>query len=748
MSITPFSTTFANLLPPYHMGQPASPRQLARYLPDLPVGMFANWPDALPQDDGLIFDPFGLSPDLDIELAHLGRRVLVCVNNPIVRLLLELSAQPPSETELNRCVSILALASKAGQRLEGHIQSLYQTICVSCGKTIQASGYLWERDAELPYAREYTCPFCWNNGTFPITTEDEQVLAPVRRAPLQRAWAIERIAPPGDPLRDDAVEVVDSHLARPMYVIFTLINRLESLDLTDRERLILNCILLSVLDDATPIQQLEHVILKPRQLIVPTKFREHNLWVSFEKSVDLWKNQPRKVRLTIYPEMPDGAGICIFGGRVRDLVDQPPAEEIKRVITAFPRPNQALWTLSAVWAAWLLGRKQAAGMAQVIARRRYDWNWHTSALSSTLKAVKQILSPEVHLVGLIPSVEPAFLTTVFQSMHQAGFGCTGLSIRVEDELAQSTWKLNTPANSTGAGNLAGCVRQTAGEFLQEKGEPAEYLEMTAVACLGIEKYQAWPVEQTQTNLLQQMRAAYSNPTIFRHHGSGEQTLESGMWGLRQMPEESDSLSDRMEEKTVRILANGSPLNLEELENRIRKELKPVFIPIQGYLNHILQSYAEEDNPGSGHWLIRINEHPALRESDIKTIRSLTDTLGIRLGYQTKHHGRMVEWLEPGTEAVRYQFHIITHARISSIVSAPNLYGAIQSIVLPGSRANLLTYKVKQNPLLEEQMAEGWHLVKFRHIYRLAENPMLTTDSLQLWLDSDPPEYQPLQMDLF
>jgi hypothetical protein len=741
-----FSKRFAPLLPPYRIGQAVQARPLARYLPEIPAGMIS---DCLTRAaSGMVFDPFGLSPDLDLEIAQSGCTVLACVNNPVTRVLFELAAQPPTEAELNRCTSLLAHAMKGGQQLQAHIQSLYQTTCNSCGKTIQASGFLWEREASLPYAREYTCPFCWESGSYPLTEIDEQTLAPVQRVPLQRAWAIERIAPPGDALREDAVQVVDSHLARPLYVIFSLINRLETLSLTGREKLIMNGLLLNVLDDATPMQQLEHIIQRPRQLVVPAKFREHNLWNSFERALDFWRTPQKRVRFTCYPDLPDGAGICLYQGRVKELFELHTTPPMEQAITVPPRPNQAFWTLSAVWASWLMGRPQAAAMAQVIARRRYDWNWHTSALGGTLRFTRQMLKDDAVLTALIPEVEPAFLSTIFQAMNQAGFSCSGLAIRPEDELAQSTWRVasNGPADKNS--NPGEVVRGVCRDYLLEKAEPADYLEMTAAACLGVDHEKAWPVEQTQVPLLQQMRASFSNPAVFSHYGPGEQTLESGLWSLRNFMPGVESLTDRVEEQVIRILASGYPVTPLEVERRIREELRPIFTPLREYIRHILESYGEEDQSGSGRWLVRVHEHPALRDSDMKTICGMTDTLGRRLGFHIRQHENCVDWLEGEGGVVRYEFHIISHTRISSILSAPAQNTAIRSVVLPGSRANLLTYKLKNNPLLQEQMNEGWHVVKFRHIYRLAENPMLTTDSLQLWLDSDPPEYKPLQMDLF
>ncbi len=138
----------------------------------------------------------------------------------------------------------------------------------------------------------------------------------------------------------------------------------------------------------------------------------------------------------------------------------------------------------------------------------------------------------------------------------------------------------------------------------------------------------------------------------------------------------------------------------------------------------------------------------MRESDNKTIRAILINLGRRLGYESHPEKSLVNWMDSDTHQIKYQFFIQSHTRINMIASVPNQSEIIRAFVLPGSRSNLLTYKIKTNPVLSDYMKDGWHVLKFRHITRLAENPMLTTDSLQLWLDNDPPEYQPVQMDLF
>ena len=63
------------------------------------------------------------------------------------------------------------------------------------------------------------------------------------------------------------------------------------------------------------------------------------------------------------------------------------------------------------------------------------------------------------------------------------------------------------------------------------------------------------------------------------------------------------------------------------------------------------------------------------------------------------------------------------------------------LILPGSRINLLMYKLHQDPRLSDIIARGWHILKFRHLRQFAARRDL---SLAVWnelLDSDPPRWE-------
>ena len=85
----------------YHPGITVSEKlPLARYLPRLPEKAAVAWLENNIPKGSWVIDPFGASPQLAIEIAQAGYRLMVAVNNPIGRFLLEMAASPPSKDEM------------------------------------------------------------------------------------------------------------------------------------------------------------------------------------------------------------------------------------------------------------------------------------------------------------------------------------------------------------------------------------------------------------------------------------------------------------------------------------------------------------------------------------------------------------------------------------------------------------------------------------------------------------------------
>src|SRR5687767_2815502 len=158
---------------PYIPGlSPAQPGPLARFTPPLEEGVISTWLPLHAPAGSWLLDPFGFSPRLVLEAARSGYRVLVTVNNPITRFLIEVAASAPSEADLKSAIAELAASRKGDERLETHLQSLYMTACEQCGREIQAQAFMWRKGDDSPYARIYECPHCEDNGERPVTPAD------------------------------------------------------------------------------------------------------------------------------------------------------------------------------------------------------------------------------------------------------------------------------------------------------------------------------------------------------------------------------------------------------------------------------------------------------------------------------------------------------------------------------------------------------------------------------------------------
>src|SRR5512139_2961607 len=150
---------------PYLIGSPpAQPEPLVRYLPPVTQGVVSAWLGQHVPAGAWVLDPFGASPIVAIEAARAGYRVLVAANNPISRFLLEMAADPPSVADLQAGLTELGASRKEDERLEQHIQSLYQTVCANCHRAIQAEAFIWDSKSGLLEGRLYSGPHCGDSG--------------------------------------------------------------------------------------------------------------------------------------------------------------------------------------------------------------------------------------------------------------------------------------------------------------------------------------------------------------------------------------------------------------------------------------------------------------------------------------------------------------------------------------------------------------------------------------------------------
>lgn len=731
---------------PFIPGQPSTDGlPLGRYLPPLPAEMAGRWLQQEIPPGSWLLDPLAATPALALEAAQHGYRMLVTSNNPVVSFILEELASAPQAGDFQAALSELSMIRRGGERLDTHLQSLYLTECAACEQVIPAQFFLWRKDENQPYARVYHCSFCGDEGERPITPKDLERLQIAGNASLHRARALERISLGQTELQASAEEALNAYLPRQLYFLFTLINKIEGLSISEERRRCLQALVLSACDDANTLWPWPGGRTRPRQISTSTQFRENNLWLALESAISSWCRPYGPTALSIWPELPPAeGGICLFRGRLKNLLPLADKLDIKAAFSVFPRPNQAFWTLSALWSGWLWGREAVLPLKGSLERRRYDWQWHAAALLSPLSALRKDVQIHFPSYGILPELAPGFLSAVLTANEAAGFKIAGFAMRSEDELAQVVWKASPPARPAKNQSIDPICRGAIQADLGECNQPGDYLSLhaAAVTALTLEGQILAQPGQISADTLARVQSClgtiFADRTFLRHYEGNAKNNESGLWGLHS-PVNSNNLplTDRVEMELVRYLQKNPGSGLMELDEALCSLFPGLATPSTDLIQAILDSYAEPQPNQNRGWQLRSQENPNARRAEMQTMRVLLVNCAERLGYSVSGENPL-DWRDKATKPV-YHFFLLASSIISRFVLSPAGLDPKRCIlVLPGSRSRLLAYKLRKDPHLAEETAAGWHFLKFRHLRQLSERTDL---NLRLWddlLDVDQP----------
>jgi hypothetical protein len=834
---------FATL--PYIPGVvPKKTELLSRYLPPIPDGVISTWLIKNVPPGSLILDPFGASPRLAVEAARAGFRVLVTSNNPITRFLLEVACVPPKPEDLQSALAELAASYKAEERIEPHIRSLYNTHCARCGQIVSADAFIWEHGNSSPSIRIYTCPFCGDSGEHPCTIFDSERMKQFSSSGLHKARALERVVTSTDQDRIHVEQALSVYLPRALYALITIVNKIEGLNIPSTGQKYLAALLLHAFDQANAMWRVPSSRERRRQLTIPRHFRENNIWVSLEQGIDILSNDSSKdissnVPISIWPELPqEDGGICVYEGRLVSIIDSLPGLNIKSVCAAIPRPNQAFWTLSALWAGWLWGREAVGSFKSVLHRQRYDWAWHTTALASVFKQLSNILEPTTSILGLLGEAEPGFIASTLVAAGFAGCDLQGVAIRDEEDQTQIVWKCKTAVEPPQVWtSLSESGIESARTYLESRGEPASYLNTISAAFISIiqswvsgnekqimEKEGATGMQSkssdsanqsepspslTYSRIYNTAREALSYRSGFLRYNLQDlspiepmakpEVIQNSLFSLelgkidieedespnisiptnevepaleKERPTRSSdvsesvllwlrttdnsnhmSISDGYEINLLSFLKSHPGSTIEDIDIMLCEKYKGLYTPDAEFIRICLDSYGEKDPNDNDRWHLRPEDEPGVRQRDLENARNNIRQIGVRLGLSTIDHQAdnisSISWDDSKGQFDLWFFPIVT-ANIGEIIFFNELLPGKGFVVIPGSRANLIIYKLRRDPRLNKAFTpsmDNWHFLKFRHLRSLAENPLLNLENLDQLLFLDPLTYSTLQLRL-
>ncbi|MGZ6347132.1 MAG: hypothetical protein ACXWNC_06145 [Anaerolineales bacterium] len=719
---------------------------LDRYLPQATDGIAAAFLAQQFRPGDWVLDPFGASPRTDLEMARLGFKVLVAVNNPVTRFLLETSAKPFTKADLQAALAELSSARKGDERLETHLQSLYLTECSQCRQQVPAEAFIWDRESGVMTGRMYHCT-CGDNGEYPATPADLTRAANLAATDsLHRSRALERVTSAGDPDRPHVEEALKCYLPRAVYALITIINKLDGFSPSSEHRNALFALTLTACDEANVLWPHPAERPRPKQLSIPTRFLEKNVWRALESSVETWAGGGQEVEVVNWPKDPgETGGLCLFNGPMRDLAAHLNEIQLKTVVTILPRPNQAFWTLSTLWAGWLWGHEVAATFKSGLHRLRYDWNWHAGALEAALKNLSDRLTLNAPFFAILPEPETSFLSAALLAGAKSGFDLTGLTVRTHHDPVEVLWQRRafSLAEKEPEKIDTESVRSEMLSTLKERGEPVTVLQLHAggLAAMAADNSLSGEIENLAqiNNPIQEVLAGPG----FIHHGESKNP-ETGLWGLEEWDPEIESLSDRVEVSVVRFLIKTGGETMRALETIINAEFTGLQTPSLGLLRAVLASYAVEAN---GQLQLREEDLPNSRRADLESTAEALTALGTQMGFSIERKeniNRLVLWQDE--RKTEYAFYLVASA-ITGKIMRQNQYPPERSIlVLPGGRAGLLAYKLERNPDLR-MLAEHWRVVKFRALRRLMGIADLSREQFVKEIAGDPIE-APEQMKLF
>ncbi|MEJ2412289.1 MAG: hypothetical protein P8Y34_04740 [Anaerolineales bacterium] len=699
---------------------------LQDHLPEYRPGIAENWLKETIPTGSWILSPFGSSPQTSLEAARAGYRVLLPVHNPVLRFVIENLANPPTRDELNSALASLASSYKGTERLKPFILSLYETDCPQCGAKTSALSFSWAKNTRELLTKTCRCQTCGEETQTMATPEDTAKAREFSDRSLIHARALTRVSSPTDPIRVHVENALGSYPPRSVYALFSVLNKLTGSELPAVDLIHLEILLLHAFQRCSHPLAGTNVQSSSSEEKTDEPLQELNVWYALEDALDVWTLQTEPIPTTLWPAAPpEKGGICIFPGRVKDLITQLDSIPVQAILTVFPRPTPSFWGLSALWTGWLWGQEAAAPLRGVLSVGNYDWNWITKAVENTLAELGKVIPGGVPVLGLVPEADTSSLISASSASLTAGLKLNNIALDPDQRLVQTQWVFPSERLSAAKPESSReLIRKAGFDLLKKAGEPLHNLLIHAAGICSLaqagypDKAEIAAAEDYFPQLLRDFEENIAYRQGFLHYPEAES------WWHLELELDPLPLSDRVEISLVRLLIKGGDsLSEKQLLKTLAGEYPALSTPRSRLIQACLDSYAEHSSGEEITWALKPNDQPASRIQDLEEMGTILREIGTKLGYATREapgpeNTLHLIWQEGN--AVRETFFVSVSGLLNKIVTTKDGSQGKQWMILPGSRAPLVDYKMNQNPLLAEMIRANWQLVKFRHLRRLSE----------------------------
>jgi len=356
---------------------------------------------------------------------------------------------------------------------------------------------------------------------------------------------------------------------------------------------------------------------------------------------------------------------------------------------------------------------------------------------------------------LIAENEPMLLLATLLAANSGGYALSSFAQSPDDQIAQCTWKAGTlPPASTQPDPAMIVLKEKVVTYLQQKGEPATYQQVHSAAVTGLASQNKLMIDifmqntsQSTSEIQRWIETPFYENGLLLHVAGEATTLEAGEWWLANPEHLELPLVDRVERVIVEHLIKNQTTTASVIKELVNQNFPGIFTPEDSVLLNCLESYADLVDDQTHRWTLRDCEQPGVRNADIAEMTSHLRAIAQCLGYESRG-ADPVYWYEEGASSPKYSFHLLASAIVSAHLREEKESAQNNTLVIPGSRANLLAFKKQRDPILKQALDSNFLVVKFRLLRDLSANPLLSRAIFNEQILADPPEYQSSQLALF
>jgi hypothetical protein len=745
-------------------GQPGTTEgMLPRVRSPIPQGVSPAYLELHTQPGDLVVVPYCQDTAVVIETLAADRRLVALQFDPALTLLLEAWLDPLPTRRFDAAVAQLGDTLKHGIPLSRYLSNLYTTSCPACSQPVAADYFLWDRDQGAPVTKQIRCPACQREGESLVAAQDRDRLSEIPVRAMHYHYVLDRLAPEpeGDSLRARMESMLKLYTPRNLYALAELTIKIDSLFPAPRENRALKALLLDCLDRCSSLATVPGAAGRPRGLVPPARFVERNVWQAFEEAIlRLRASTVGPVsQLVVQHEseafLPEMRGL-VAGGVVRDLPKLLPPRSAALLLIAPPLLDSHAWSLSYLWAAWLLGWDAAEPLRPILRQRTPDADWFARAMTGSFRALVGLLRDSGRMVLILQDQPTPVVTALLLAASRARLGLTslvqcGADYRLELAPTLPAFQPSASDPSTESRIRAEAI-QAARSTILARGEPTPWttLQAAIVARLSQGGFLAQLAEVQEEApspldlIARQIEEALASP-IFQVWTTDPQ--EKMGW-LVTPSGAARPLCDRVEEAAQQILQDHDSIGKVEFAQALFAQFPGPLTPARELVAVCLSSIGRP--VADDRWALRPEDLPDAREADRRSIIEQLQVLGQRLGYETPEAAPFdVAWFRQGRPCSG--FYVRCQALLSEVLDGVDDWqGATPHLVLPGGRAALASHKLAHHPLWQRKVDEaGWRFIKYRHVRQLVAQPDVDEYALRTVIGLDPiVEREATQIPLF